>query len=47
MDLKTLKVIKASEYAEAADGYRVVSDMADAAKDRIDKQITTDIRADS
>lgn len=40
MDLKTLKAIKPSEYTEAADGYRAVSDMADAAKDRIDKQIT-------
>ncbi|MDO0911134.1 alpha/beta hydrolase [Streptomyces sp. DT2A-34] len=40
MDLKTLKAIKPSEYAEAAGGYRAVSDMADAARDRIDKQIT-------
>ncbi|MET8249632.1 alpha/beta hydrolase [Streptomyces sp. NPDC005202] len=40
MDLKTLKAINPSEYADAADGYRAVSDMADAAKDRIDKQIT-------
>ncbi|NUP18999.1 MAG: hypothetical protein HOZ81_23495 [Streptomyces sp.] len=40
MDLKTLKAIKPSEYTEAADGYRAVSDMADAAKNRIDKQIT-------
>ncbi|WP_043496021.1 alpha/beta hydrolase [Streptomyces viridosporus] len=40
MDLKTLKALKPSEYAEAADGYRAVSDMADAARDRIDKQIT-------
>ncbi|MFD8649266.1 alpha/beta hydrolase [Streptomyces mirabilis] len=43
MDLKTLKSIKPSEYAEAADGYRAVSDMADAARDRIDKQITADM----
>ncbi|MFE0251999.1 alpha/beta hydrolase [Streptomyces sp. NPDC059010] len=40
MDLKTLKAIKPSEYTEAADGYRAVSDMAAAAKNRIDKQIT-------
>ncbi|WP_416958629.1 alpha/beta hydrolase [Streptomyces sp. Agncl-13] len=44
MDLGTLKAINPSEYAEAADGYRAVSDMADAAKDRVDKQITTDMR---
>jgi Alpha/beta hydrolase len=40
MDLKTLKALKPSEYAEAADGYRAVSDMADAAEKRIDQQIT-------
>jgi hypothetical protein len=40
MDLKTLRAVNPSEYAEAADGYRAISDMADAAKDRIDKQIT-------
>ncbi|MGI5377906.1 alpha/beta hydrolase [Streptomyces sp. CA-251387] len=40
MDLKTLKAIKPFEYTEAADGYRAASDMADAAKERIDKQIT-------
>ncbi|MFI8190713.1 alpha/beta hydrolase [Streptomyces sp. NPDC085946] len=40
MDLKTLKSIDPSSYAEAADGYRALSGMADAARDRIDKQIT-------
>ncbi|MFI6205628.1 alpha/beta hydrolase [Streptomyces sp. NPDC051041] len=40
MDLKTLKAIDSSEYADAADGYRAVSDMADAARERIDQQIT-------
>ncbi|MEU0602480.1 alpha/beta hydrolase [Streptomyces sp. NPDC006393] len=40
MDLKKLQAINPSEYADAADGYRAISDMADAAKDRIDKQIT-------
>ncbi|MFF5305144.1 alpha/beta hydrolase [Streptomyces sp. NPDC013161] len=43
MDLNTLKAINPFEYADAADGYRAVSDMADAAKDRIDKQITADM----
>ncbi|QEV06585.1 alpha/beta hydrolase [Streptomyces prasinus] len=44
MDLKTLRSLKPSEYAEAADGYRAVSDMADAAKDRIGRQITRAMR---
>ncbi|MGW2177076.1 alpha/beta hydrolase [Streptomyces sp. NPDC001732] len=45
MDYATLKAIKPSEYAEAADGYGAVSDMADAARERIDKQITKVIQA--
>ncbi|MFC9286770.1 alpha/beta hydrolase [Streptomyces sp. NPDC057052] len=40
MDLSELKALKPSEYAEAADGYRAVSGMADTARERIDKQIT-------
>jgi hypothetical protein len=40
MDHLTLKALKPTEYAEAADGYRAISGMADAAMDRIDKQIT-------
>ncbi|MBQ0828647.1 alpha/beta hydrolase [Streptomyces tagetis] len=40
MDLAALKGLKPAEYAEAADGYRMVSDAADAAGKRIDKQIT-------
>ncbi|MFF0461104.1 alpha/beta hydrolase [Streptomyces mexicanus] len=40
MDLTTLKALVPSEYADAADGYRAISDMADAAKERIDRQIT-------
>ncbi|MFF9309367.1 alpha/beta hydrolase [Streptomyces sp. NPDC014748] len=40
MDLKKLQAINPSDYADAADGYRAVSDMADAARNRIDKQIT-------
>jgi hypothetical protein len=40
----TLKALKPTEYAEAADGYRAISGMADAAKERIDKQITAAMR---
>lgn len=40
MDLKALRAINPSGYADAADGYRAISDMADASKDRIDQQIT-------
>ncbi|MER6321125.1 alpha/beta hydrolase [Streptomyces coelicoflavus] len=40
MDLKALKTLKPAEYVEAADGYRAVSDAADAAAERIGKQIT-------
>ncbi|MEV5551596.1 alpha/beta hydrolase [Streptomyces sp. NPDC052309] len=40
MDLKALQALNPSEYADAADGYRAVSDMADAATERVDKQIT-------
>ncbi|MFH9860558.1 alpha/beta hydrolase [Streptomyces sp. NPDC017202] len=39
MDLATLKALKPSEYAEAADGYRNTSDMASAAKDRVENQV--------
>jgi pimeloyl-ACP methyl ester carboxylesterase len=39
MDLATLKALRPTEYTEAADGYRSTSDMASAAKDRIDHQI--------
>ncbi|MBL1080553.1 hypothetical protein JK359_00940 [Streptomyces actinomycinicus] len=44
MDLKTLQTIKPSEYAEAADGYRTISDAADAARERVDKEITKALR---
>ncbi|MGJ3559807.1 hypothetical protein ACR6C2_18255 [Streptomyces sp. INA 01156] len=44
MDLKTLRALKPSEYAEAADGYRAVSDMADAARESIGQQITKAMR---
>ncbi|MBN0046918.1 hypothetical protein JS756_22940 [Streptomyces actuosus] len=40
MDHLTLEALKPTEYAEAADGYRAISSMAEAAMDRIDKQIT-------
>ncbi|MEU7054756.1 alpha/beta hydrolase [Streptomyces sp. NPDC046197] len=39
MDYKTLMTLKLSEYSDAADGFRAVSDMAGAAKDRIDMRI--------
>ncbi|WP_318203443.1 alpha/beta hydrolase [Streptomyces sp. SCL15-4] len=44
MDLKTLQKIKPSEYADAADGYRAISDAADAARERVDKDIAKAIR---
>ncbi|AJE41692.1 alpha/beta hydrolase [Streptomyces nodosus] len=44
MDLETLKSVAPSGYADAADGYRAVSDMADAAKDRVDRQIAASLR---
>ncbi|MEU4110071.1 alpha/beta hydrolase [Streptomyces sp. NPDC027717] len=44
MDIKTLKALAPSEYTQAADGYRAVSDMADAARERIDEQITGTLR---
>ncbi|MFG3002422.1 alpha/beta hydrolase [Streptomyces calvus] len=39
MDYTTLKSLKPSEFSDAADGYRTTSDMASAAKDRIENQI--------
>ncbi|MFH8800172.1 alpha/beta hydrolase [Streptomyces sp. NPDC017936] len=44
MDLATLKSLKPNEYSEAADGYRSASDMASAAKDRIENQISVAMR---
>ncbi|MFJ4275087.1 alpha/beta hydrolase [Streptomyces coelicoflavus] len=44
MDLATLKALRPTEYSEAADGYRSTSDMASAAKDRIDNQIAVALR---
>ncbi|MEU6183657.1 alpha/beta hydrolase [Streptomyces coeruleorubidus] len=44
MDLSTLKALKPNEYSQAADGYRSTSDMASAAKDRIDNQIAVAMR---
>ncbi|WP_230194501.1 alpha/beta hydrolase family protein [Streptomyces sp. NBC_00080] len=44
MDLATLKALKPTEYSEAADGYRSTSDMASAAKDRVENQIAVAMR---
>lgn len=44
MDHLTLKALEPTEYADAADGYRAMNGMADAAKDRIDNQITAAMR---
>ncbi|MEU8649371.1 alpha/beta hydrolase [Streptomyces sp. NPDC048737] len=44
MDYATLKALKPSEFADAADGYRTTSDMAGAAKDRIENQIAAAMR---
>lgn len=44
MDLATLKAFKPSEYQEAADGYRAVSEMACSAKDTIDNKVAAGIR---
>ncbi|MFF2999006.1 alpha/beta hydrolase [Streptomyces sp. NPDC057950] len=44
MDLATLKALKPTEFSEAADGYRSTSDMASAAKDRLDNQIVVAMR---
>ncbi|WP_225825148.1 alpha/beta hydrolase [Streptomyces naphthomycinicus] len=44
MDLATLKAFKPSEYEEAADGYRAVSEMADAARETVDNKVSAGIR---
>ncbi|GHH07355.1 alpha/beta hydrolase [Streptomyces rubradiris] len=44
MDLATLKAFKPSEYQEAADGYRAVSEMAGSAKDTVDNKVSAGIR---
>ncbi|MFG3657799.1 alpha/beta hydrolase [Streptomyces sp. NPDC047706] len=44
MDLATLKALRPTEYSEAADGYRRTSDMACAAKDRLENQIVVAMR---
>ncbi|MGW3682320.1 alpha/beta hydrolase [Streptomyces prasinus] len=44
MDLATLRALKPADYSEAADGYRGTSDMASAAKDRIENQISAAMR---
>ncbi|MGW1761623.1 alpha/beta hydrolase [Streptomyces mirabilis] len=44
MDFATLKALKPSAFSDAADGYRSTSDMASAAKDRIEHQIAVAMR---
>lgn len=44
MDLATLKKLKPSEFEEAADGYRAAGDMADTAKDHIDRVVVPGMR---
>ncbi|MGW7823975.1 hypothetical protein ACWGLF_39095 [Streptomyces puniciscabiei] len=44
MDLATLKALDPKEFLDAADGYRSTSDMAGAAKDRIDNEIAAAMR---
>ncbi|MGV9560303.1 alpha/beta hydrolase [Streptomyces sp. NPDC003401] len=44
MNHLTLKILEPTEYAEAAAGYRAISRTADAAVERIDKQITAAMR---
>ncbi|MFH9089067.1 alpha/beta hydrolase [Streptomyces sp. NPDC017673] len=44
MDIATLKALKPSEYEEAADGYRAVSEMASNAKDTVENRISAGIR---
>lgn len=44
MDLATLKALDPKEFLDAADGYRSTSDMASAAKDRIDNEIAAAMR---
>jgi hypothetical protein len=44
MDITTLKALKASEFEEAAVGYRATSDMASTAKDAIENKIVPSLR---
>ncbi|MFF3177117.1 alpha/beta hydrolase [Streptomyces sp. NPDC057900] len=44
MDFATLKALKPSEFEDAADGYRATDEMANAAKDTVDNQISAGIR---
>ncbi|MFE2699523.1 alpha/beta hydrolase [Streptomyces mirabilis] len=44
MDFATLRALKPSEFSDSADGYRSTSEMASAAKDRIEQQITVAMR---
>ncbi|GAB2799918.1 alpha/beta hydrolase [Streptomyces daliensis] len=44
MDYKTLSSLKPGEFEDAADGYRDTSDMAGAARDRVEKQVGAKMR---
>ncbi|MCF4139161.1 alpha/beta hydrolase family protein [Streptomyces sp. Tue 6430] len=44
MDYATLKALKPSEFEEAADGYRSMGDMAQAAKDHIENTVAAGMR---
>lgn len=44
MDFATLKALKPSEFEDAADAYRATDEMANAAKDTVDNQISAGIR---
>ncbi|MGW4033403.1 alpha/beta hydrolase [Streptomyces sp. NPDC004838] len=45
MDLQTLRALKPAEYEGAADGYRALADMARTAEDRIERDVTSRMRA--
>ncbi|MFE3269879.1 alpha/beta hydrolase [Streptomyces sp. NPDC059215] len=44
MDFATLRALKPSEFSDSADGYRRIRDMASAAEERIEQQITVAMR---
>lgn len=44
MDFATLRALKPSEFSDSADGYRRMRDMASAAEERIEQQITVAMR---
>ncbi|NUK60636.1 hypothetical protein HRW10_25900, partial [Streptomyces lunaelactis] len=44
MDYATLKAFKPSEYEDAADGYRSMGNVAQAAKDRVENTVAAGMR---